>query len=97
MSQKYNLVKAHILLQCSDPNHKDMCAKLRDALLENFNEVLEAGTVAPIEGSTDFCVSGIAKINSKKYDKFKAALRSLKANPKTNSTVKDVKVYLESK
>ncbi len=97
MSGKSNLVNAHILLQCADAKHESMCAELRDALVENFNEVQEADTVTQIMGDTDFCVTGIAKIDGKKRDKFETALRSLKANSKNNSSVKDVRIHLETK
>ncbi len=97
MTGKEKLVNAHILLQCADTKHGCMCAKLRDALIDNFNEVKEADVVTQITGDTDFCVSGIAKISSKKIDKFKTALDSLQANFKKSSQAKNVRIYIEAK
>ena len=95
MSGKSRLVNVHILLQCADAKHENMCAELRNALIDKFNEVKEADIITQIMGDTDFCVTGIAKIDPKKRKMFENALRTLKANSKNNSKVKDVKTYLE--
>ncbi len=97
MTGKNNLVNAHILLQCADANHDNMCIELRDALIDNFNEVKEADVVTQIMGDTDFCVTGIAKIKLDKYEKFEIALKALCVNNKKNSQVKDVRIYIETK
>ena len=105
MKGKNNLVKAHILLQCADAKHEGMCAELRDALVNNFNEVKEADIITQIPGDadfcvtgdTDFCVTGIAKINPDKERRFKAALEKLQANSKENSKVKNVRIHIEAR
>lgn len=96
MKGKNHLVNAHILLQCGDANHENMCAKLRDILITNFNEVKEADTITQIMGETDFCVSGVAKIDPNKRDLFENALRALQPNSNKDSKVKDVRIYLET-
>ncbi len=96
MKGRNNLVNAHILLQCADPRHEDMCEKLRDALVDNFNEVKEADVITQITGDADFCVTGIAKINPDKERRFKAALEKLQANSKEKSKVKNVRIYIEA-
>lgn len=96
MKGKNRLVNAHILLQCGNAKHESMCAKLRDTLVSSFNEVKEADTIAPIMDKTNFCVSGIAKIDPNKRDLFVSALRSLQTNSSKGSKVKDVRVYLET-
>ncbi len=96
MKGESQLVNAHILLQCGNAKHESMCAKLKDALVANFNEVKEADTITQIMGDTNFCVSGIAKIDPHKRDSFVSALRSLQTNSNKNSRVKDVSVYLEA-
>ncbi len=95
MTRKDKLVNAHILLQCGDSKHDGLCGELRNALVDNFYEVKEADVVTQITGDTDFCVTGIAKINPDKTDKFKTALKALHANSKKNSQVKDVRIYIE--
>ena len=97
MTGKNKLVNAHILLQCTDPKHDGLCEELRNALVDNFYEVEEASAVTQITGDTDFCVTGIARINPDKTDKFKTALKDLHVHSKRNSKVKNVRIYLESK
>ena len=95
MKGKSRLVNAHILLQCGNIKHENTCAKLKDALIANFNEVKEADIITQITSDTNFCVSGIAKIDPHKKDLFVNALRSLQTNPNKKSRVKDARVYLE--
>ena len=84
-----DLVTAHVMLQCTDPAHKNSCRDLRDALMENFLEVKQASTVKAI-GHENFCVIGIATINPKKRQQFETALCKLKKSSKAS----DVRVYL---
>ena len=95
MKGKSRLVNAHILLQCGNIKHENTCAQLKDALVDNFNEVKEADIITQITGDTNFCVSGLAKIDPHKKDLFINALRSLQTNHTKRSRVKDVRVYLE--
>lgn len=96
MKGKSQLVNAYILLQCGKVKHENTCVELKDALVANFNEVKEADNITQITSDTNFCVSGIAKIDPHKKDSFVNALRSLQTSPNKNSRVKDVRVYLES-
>lgn len=86
-----DLVAAHVMLQCTDPDHKNLCKSLRDDLMTNFLEVKRASTVKAV-GHENFCVIGIATINPKKRQQFETALSKLK----TNSNASDVQVYLAS-
>ena len=96
MKGKSQLVNAHILLQCGNVKHENTCVELKDALVANFNEVKEADNITQTTSDTNFCVSGIAKIDPHKKDLFVNALHLLQTNPNKNSRVKDVRVYLES-
>ena len=44
-NSKNKLVNAHILLQCADAKHENTCEELRGALVDNFNEIIEADTL----------------------------------------------------
>lgn len=95
MKGKRKLVKAHILLQCSDSTHEGMCVELRDKVLEEFGDVTEAATVKQTRGEGDFCVVASATIDPKKRNAFEEALNELQIHNKKNSKVQDVRVYLE--
>lgn len=88
-----DLVTAHVLLQCTDPDHRNTCKNLRDDLMENFLEVKQASTVKAI-GEENFCVIGIATINPKKHQQFEAALRKLEKSSTLGSDQSAVRVYL---
>lgn len=91
-----DLVTAHVLLQCTDPDHKNACKDLRDDLMGNFLEVKKASTVQAV-GEKAFCVRGIAIINPEKRQKFESALREMGAGRAPGSKVLDVRVYLETR
>ncbi len=95
MSGKRKLANAHILLQCADDNHDNMCNELRDALLDKFGDVNKATTVKQLSGEGNFCVVANASIDPDKQDSFTKALNELYANRDKNSKVQDVRVYLE--
>ena len=90
-----DLVTAHVLLQCADPDHKSACNDLRDALMNNFLEVKQASTIQTV-GDKAFCVRGIAIINPNKRQKFEVALRNLEKSSRLGSDQSDVQVYLEA-
>ena len=92
---KHELVNAHVLLRCGEPEHKQMCSELRQVLLEKFNNVLEAHTAESIYGVDDFCVIATAKINPKSVKEFEYALKQLQVNSRPSSRVKDVRVDVE--
>ena len=81
MKGKNQLVNVHILLQCGNAKHESMCVKQRDTLVASFNEVKEADAITPIMSKTNFCVSGITKIDPNKRDLFVSALRHSKQIP----------------
>ena len=74
------LTKAHILLRCSETGHKNACAKLRDELLEKFNNIKNAQTVEAFGDTEDFCVAATAIINPENQAKFRRALQGLRSN-----------------
>ena len=91
-----DLVTAHVLLQCTDPDHENACKDLRDDLMKNFLEVKKASTVQAV-GKKAFCVRGIAIINPGKRQKFESALREMNVGHAPGSKVLDVRVYLETR
>ena len=91
-----DLVTAHVLLQCADPEHKNSCKDLRDELMKNFLEVKKASTVRTVAGR-EFCVRGTAVINPKKRQMFESALRKLGSGPSPGSNVLGIRVYLETR
>ncbi len=94
MSGDEKLIKADIRLQCTDANHKGTCLKLRDSLLDNYNEILEAQITRTVHGSPDFCVTAIAMIHPTKKSQFEKSLKNLDKTSKTISKVRDVKIQL---
>ena len=100
MKRKNDLVNAHVLCECMDPEHGD-CEKLRDAIIDNFYEVKEAEIVTQItEGEANYCVTCIATISRKKKDKFKKAIETLKIpglkKGARRPRIRNVRVYLET-
>ena len=84
-------VNAHIMMNCMDVKHRN-CEKLRNTLVDTIYEVKEAETVTQINGESDFCVIGVARIAEKKATLFKSALKRLDNRTKKD---RDVRIYLE--
>ena len=93
MSKEENLVFANVSLKCADDNHEGTCELLRDILLNQFNNVLEAEVVKTVVGSPDFCVIATAKITASNKTSFEKALKNMRVSDKkspllvTNSRV----------
>ncbi|RNJ75070.1 MAG: hypothetical protein EB828_05795 [Nitrosopumilus sp. D6] len=76
MTQKNDLVDAHILLRCSEPSHTN-CTALQDLLLDNFINITDSSTIETAS-DTRYCVFAKAKVNPQKIKLFEKRLLKLK-------------------
>jgi len=70
----------------------DRCSVVRDALMKNFKNVLEANTTRTHIGDVDYCVAASALVKEGEMKKFETKIRNLKIKSPAIS-VKHAKVY----
>ena len=93
MKTKNELRSAEILLRCSKMEH-DNCSVVRDALMKNFKNVLEANTTRTRIGKNDYCVAATALVKTGEIKKFKEELMHLKAKAEQSIKIKNLEVYV---
>ena len=80
---------AFILIRCTKSSHKN-CIPIRNALMKNFKNVLEAYTTSE---NTEYCIAGKALVKSSEILKFEKDLEKL-TTPKGNVGVSVLNVGL---
>lgn len=93
--QKSDLRTALVFLKCSKQSHND-CRKIRDALIDKFNNVQEAYTTNSELYGEQWCVVASALVDTKNQEKFEEKLWKLKADGKRPISIENIKLLVDN-
>ncbi len=92
---KNQLRNAFVLIRCTKKSHKN-CKPVRNALMNNFNNVLQSYTTNAVVEDIEYCVAGKALIKDSEINKFEKNLKSLKTDSSNPIGVAELKLLISN-
>lgn len=87
------LHNAFVLIRCTKASHKN-CKPVRNALMNNFKNVLQSYTTNAVVEGTEYCVAGKALIKDSEINEFEKNLKKLKTNSSKPVGISELKVLV---